>query len=195
MTEETRAFRVTDERALNALAHPLRSKLVVLLRADGPATATRLAERVHESSGVTSYHLRRLADVGLVAEVPDRGTKRERWWRSVYEVTQWTAADFLGNKAAHQTTVSWRREVFRWQWRLLEQWLSEESEWDKSWVEAADHSDSLLELTPESLKAMSEEIWDVVQRYKNQKPPAGAADTARVVWLHHVIPVRGEMPL
>ncbi len=195
MTEETRAFRVTDERALNALAHPLRSRLVVLLRADGPATATRLAERVHESSGVTSYHLRRLADVGLVAEVPDRGTKRERWWRSVYEMTQWTAADFLGNKAAHQTTVSWRREVFRWQWRLLEQWLSEESEWDKSWVEAADYSDSLLELTPESLKAMSEEIWDVVQRYRNQKPPAGTANTARVVWLQHSIPVRGEMPL
>jgi DNA-binding transcriptional ArsR family regulator len=171
MTEETRAFRVTDERALNALAHPLRSRLVVLLRADGPATATRLAERVHESSGVTSYHLRRLADVGVVEEVRDRGTKRERWWRSVYDTTQWTAADFLGDRSAHQTTVSWRREVYRWQWRLLEQWLSE------------------------SLKSMSEEIWEVVQRYRNQQPPAGAADKARVVWLQHLIPVRGELPL
>jgi hypothetical protein len=52
----------------------------------------------------------------------------------------------------------------------------------------------LLELTPESLKAMSAEIWDVVQRYRNQKRLAGA-DTARVVWLQHVIPVRGELPL
>jgi DNA-binding transcriptional ArsR family regulator len=195
MTEETRAFRVTDERALNALAHPLRSRLVVLLRADGPATATRLAERVHESSGVTSYHLRRLADVGVVEEVRDRGTKRERWWRSVYDTTQWTAADFLGDRSAHQTTVSWRREVYRWQWRLLEQWLSEEGDWDKSWVDAASNDDALLELTPESLKSMSEEIWEVVQRYRNQQPPAGAADKARVVWLQHLIPVRGELPL
>jgi DNA-binding transcriptional ArsR family regulator len=195
MTEESRAFRVTDERALDALAHPLRSRLVVLLRADGPATATRLAERVHESSGVTSYHLRRLADVGLVEEVRDRGTKRERWWRSAYDTTQWTPADFLGDPSAHQTTVSWRREVYRWQWRLLEQWLAEEADWDKAWVDAAGHSDSLLELTPESAKAMSAEIWEVVQRYKQQGPPAGAADTARVVWLHHLIPVRGEMPL
>ena len=36
--KEPRIFRLTDERALDALAHPLRSRLVVLLRADGPAT-------------------------------------------------------------------------------------------------------------------------------------------------------------
>ena len=195
MAEETRAFRVTDERALNALAHPLRSRLVVLLRADGPATASRLAERVHESSGVTSYHLRKLAEVGLVEEVRDQGTKRERWWRSAYEVTQWTPADFLGDPSAHQASVSWRREMYRWQWRLLEHWLSSESDWTRAWVDAAGQSDALLELTPEATKAMSEEIWDVVQRYRQQKPPADAADTARVIWLQHVIPVRGELPL
>jgi DNA-binding transcriptional ArsR family regulator len=195
MAEETRTFRVTDERALNALAHPLRSKLLVLLRVDGPATATRLAERVHESSGVTSYHLRRLADVGLVDEERDRGTKRERWWRSAYDVTQLTPADFLGDPSAHQTTVSWRREIYRWQWRLIELWLSEEADWDKSWVDAAGHSDSRLELTPQLLKEMSEEIWAVVQRYREQGPPADAADTARVVWFQHLIPFRGELPL
>jgi DNA-binding transcriptional ArsR family regulator len=193
MTEGSRAFRVTDERALNALAHPLRSRLVVLLRADGPATATRLAERVHESSGVTSYHLRRLADVGLVEEVRDRGTKRERWWRSAYDTTQWTPADFLGDPSAHQTTVSWRREVYRWQWRLLEQWLAEEADWDKAWVDAAGSSDWLLRLTPAQTKALNEEILDVVRRYNDNEAPEDDPDAERVVWFQHLIPVR-ELP-
>jgi hypothetical protein len=35
----------------------------------------------------------------------------------------------------------------------------------------------------------------VVQRYRQQAPPAGAAGTARVVWLQHLIPVRGDLPL
>lgn len=188
-------FRVTDEQTLAALAHPLRSRLVALLRADGPATASGLAARVGESSGVTSYHLRKLAEVGLVEEDVERGNRRERWWRSAYQVTSWSPADFLGNPAAYQASVSWRREMYRWQWRLLEQWLAEESEWDKAWADAAGHSDSLLELTPASLKAMSEEIWAVVQRYREAPPPDDAPDKARVVWLQHAVPVRGEFPL
>jgi len=190
-----KVFEVLDERALNALAHPLRQRLLVLLRSDGSATATRLAERVDESSGVTSYHLRRLADVGLVVEDRDRGTKRERWWRSAYDVTQWSPSIFLGNPEAHRTSVRMRREIHRWQWRLLEQWLAEESEWDKAWVDAAGLSDSLLTMTPESLRAMSEEIWAVMQRYHANPAPADAPDVARVVWLQHLIPIRGELPL
>lgn len=187
-----KVFRV-DERALAVLSHPLRVRLVGLLRADGPATATRLAERVGESSGVTSYHLRKLAEVGLVEEDEGRGTKRERWWRSAYDATHLSPAAFLGNPQAHRESVGMRREMHRWQWRLLEQWLAEESEWDKAWVEAAGGSDSLLVLDPESLQAMSDEIWAVVQRYRQR--PATGPNTARVVWFQHLVPVRGELPL
>lgn len=190
-----KVFDLVDERALNALAHPLRMRLMAMLRSDGPATATRLAERIDESSGLTSYHLRKLAEVGLVEEDTERGTKRERWWRSAHDVTTWSAATFLGNPEAHRMTVSMRRETYRWQMRLLEQWLAEESEWDKAWVEAADYSDSLLTMTPESVRAMHEEIWAVVQRYRDNPPPADAPDAARVVWVQHLVPIRGELPL
>ena len=43
---------VSDPQVLRALAHPLRGRLLGLLRVDGPSTATRLAERVGESSGL-----------------------------------------------------------------------------------------------------------------------------------------------
>ena len=67
-------------RAVRALAHPLRLRLLDELRFGGPATATLLAHRVGESSGATSYHLRQLARHGYVEEAEPRGG-RERWWR------------------------------------------------------------------------------------------------------------------
>lgn len=85
-----------DDASIQLLAHPLRLRLLALLRHDGPATATGLAARVGESSGVTSYHLRKFADGGFVEEDPGRGTKRDRWWRSAHEATKVSPADFLG---------------------------------------------------------------------------------------------------
>ena len=63
-----------------SLAHPLRIRILDELSAYGPLTASGLAERLGESSGVTSYHLRQLEKHELVREVKDRGTARERWW-------------------------------------------------------------------------------------------------------------------
>src|ERR1700760_3578282 len=75
-----------DVTTLRALAHPLRLRLLDLLRFGGPATATMLAKRVGESSGSTSYHLRQLAKHGYIEEVPGSGG-RARWWRSVEKRT------------------------------------------------------------------------------------------------------------
>jgi DNA-binding transcriptional ArsR family regulator len=189
MAEEARVYELVDDRAMRILAHPLRMRLLGILRVKGPATATRLAQHVDESSGVTSYHLRKLAEVGLVEEDVERGTRKERWWRALHEITHWSAADFLGDKAAHQASVAWRREAYRFQWRVLEQWLAEESEWDKEWVDAVAASDSALEMTAESLKAMGDEIWAVVERYRNQPAPEGQ-ETRWVFWHQHGVPIR-----
>src|SRR5215468_8299518 len=68
-----------DVRAVRALAHSLRLKILDLLRFEGPSTASLLAERLGESSGATSYHLRLLAKYGYIEERPRR-KGRERWW-------------------------------------------------------------------------------------------------------------------
>lgn len=39
---------------VKALAHPIRLTILRLLREDGPATASRVGERIGQSSGVTS---------------------------------------------------------------------------------------------------------------------------------------------
>src|SRR4030095_2278376 len=91
MTTPPLTVKVLDGDALKALAHPLRMRLLAGLRYHGRATATMLGERLGESSGSTSYHLRVLAEHGFIEEVPGhaggRGRGRERWWRGGPEQT------------------------------------------------------------------------------------------------------------
>src|SRR5580698_977364 len=70
----------TDPKALRALAHPLRWKLIDLLGSEGSATATQCAQRLGESVPSCAYHLGMLAKYGYIEEVPDR-TGREKPWR------------------------------------------------------------------------------------------------------------------
>jgi DNA-binding transcriptional ArsR family regulator len=80
---------LTPER-LRGLVHPVRIRLLRLLQVDGPATATGLAHRIGESSGVTSYHLRVLAEHGFIVEDTARGNGRDRWWRALHHATEFT---------------------------------------------------------------------------------------------------------
>jgi DNA-binding transcriptional ArsR family regulator len=72
---------------LRGLVHPLRVQLLMLLERDGPATATMLAGRIGQSSGATSYHLRVLAEHGLIIEDKTRGNARDRWWAARHRMT------------------------------------------------------------------------------------------------------------
>src|SRR5256885_8199945 len=96
MAGEKRTIDV-DARTLRAIAHPLRMRMLGLLRTEGPATATSLAARLGESSGTTSWHLRQLAEHGFIEEDPERGSRRDRWWRATHEYTNVELARFLDN--------------------------------------------------------------------------------------------------
>ena len=67
-------------RQVRATAHPLRLRMLEVL-AEGPSTASKLAERLGESSGATSYHLRELAKSGLGVDDEESGHARHRGWR------------------------------------------------------------------------------------------------------------------
>ena len=69
---------------LKALSHPVRLRMLGLLRAEGPATATALAARLGLNSGATSYHLRQLAAHGFVEDDASRGNGRDPWWRAAH---------------------------------------------------------------------------------------------------------------
>lgn len=65
-----------------ALNNPMRQAILTALRTGDPQTSTSLAEHLGVTTGATSYHLRLLADQGLVEEVERDGRGRQRWWRA-----------------------------------------------------------------------------------------------------------------
>jgi len=87
-TAPRRTIKLTDPRALRAVAHPTRLALIGLLRRSGPLTATRAGELIGESAASCSFHLRQLAKYGLVEEAGG-GRGRERPWRATALFTEW----------------------------------------------------------------------------------------------------------
>lgn len=81
MSRPERRREISDPHTLRALAHPLRLALMRHLLAEGPATATRCAAALGDTTPNCSYHLRRLAAVRLVDAVPSDDA-RERPWRA-----------------------------------------------------------------------------------------------------------------
>lgn len=160
---------------LKAIAHPLRMRLYRALRVAGAATASQLAEQVDEAPSLVSYHLRRLADHGLIEEAgPRSGDGRERWWQPASEGVSLRDEDFRGapEKAAAHTAfarllVDQRADLYR-------RYLDERHAWGSEWRAASTDSESTLRLTAAELDRLNEELLSVVRKYDEQ----GRADEA-----------------
>jgi predicted ArsR family transcriptional regulator len=163
-----------DSRQIRVLAHPLRSRLLSQLRLNGPNTATRLAEALGTNTGATSYHLRQLAEVGLVTEDAGAGHGRERWWRSAHDVTSWTRDKFAGDPDA-QAASDWLTSTFAHQLaERIEDWNSGIEGEPAEWRSAAVFSDYILRLGPAQLTAMLAELNAVIGRWRDEEPAPDA---------------------
>ena len=81
--------KITDARAMRALAHPVRLALLEALVHAGTLTATQASELLGESPANCAFHLRTLAKYGYVVEAGG-GKGRERPWRRAHNVLQIT---------------------------------------------------------------------------------------------------------
>jgi len=63
------------------LTNPVRRRILSYIGRHGEANSTSVARALGESTGTTSYHLRKLAELRLIEEIAERSTGRERWWR------------------------------------------------------------------------------------------------------------------
>src|SRR4051794_16261865 len=81
-------IRLTEATSLRAYAHPLRLRLIGLLRAMGLMTATQAAARLGDTVPNCSFHLRQLAKYGLAERAPGADS-RERPWRATAQYTSW----------------------------------------------------------------------------------------------------------
>lgn len=164
---------MTDD-PLRVLAHPLRSRLVATLRAGGPATATTLARALDTNSGATSYHLRVLADAGLVTEAAG-GAGRERRWEAGALPTRPTVGALRsaagegvepGDPGDAEAAFGWlARDWLAHCTERYSRWLDASAHWPPRWRAAATMHDAAVLVTAEQLEAMHAEVAAVIARY------------------------------
>jgi predicted ArsR family transcriptional regulator len=175
-----------DASAIKVLAHPLRSRLLGALRLGGPATATALAGKLETNSGATSYHLRKLASVGLVEETA-AGHGRERWWRAATAMHTFTQRDVAYDPDGEAAADWLRRNYLRSFVDRYQGWLDVHAAWPLEWQEAADASDYLLRLSAARLQELLSELSAVVGRYRDLDP---ADPAAQPIEIHlHAFPI------
>lgn len=150
--------RKVDATSLQGLAHPLRVQILDNLGHHGPATATQLAERLGESSGATSYHLRQLEKYGFIEEDPGRGSGRERWWRRVPGGIAISGHELMDSPATREATNLVINEFSRIKVARLDNWRNTYHLWPRAWQDASRESTYHLRLTAEELCEVTGEL-------------------------------------
>lgn len=182
-----------DARSLRGLAHPLRMRLLNALRSRGPATASQLAEKLGESSGATSYHLRQLAAHGFVEDAPERGKGRERWWQAVHRGVLFDGTLLEDRDPEVRGAADlYLHEVANTHTRELATWLGTRHDWSEQWRRASDMSDWTLSLTPELARELGDKVYELMESYRALAPDEGAPDVEQVRIHTHVIPTRTD---
>jgi DNA-binding transcriptional ArsR family regulator len=167
---------ITDLGTLKALAHPLRMQLYRGLCVARTATASQLAEQVDEAVSLVSYHLRKLAEHGLVEQAdPQSADGRERWWQPSSDGVSIRDQDFRDapeRAAAHLAATrlfhDQRADMYR-------RYLDERPTWGPEWNSAAPDNESLLRLTPAELAELAAELLALAKKYDERGRAAEAA--------------------
>ena len=155
-----------DMASLKGLAHPLRVAILEALSTYGAATASQLGERLDESSGATSYHLRQLEKHGFVEEKPELGNGRERFWDRKPRDISLNVTDFAPDSAERAAAVTIEREWDRSRASELDEFNRRgPTELEPGWYNASSIDTSNVRLTIEQMIELRDEIEAITKRY------------------------------
>ncbi|MFJ3301732.1 ArsR/SmtB family transcription factor [Streptomyces sp. NPDC086549] len=168
--------RIADVGTLKALAHPLRANLYRLLCVERVATASQLAEHVDEAVSLVSYHLRKLAEHGLIEEAePQTADGRERWWQPASDGVSIRDEDFRGEPGKAAAHLAATRLFHDQRADRYHRYLDERPTWGAEWNTASGDIEAWMRLTPAELTALKRELEAILRRYDEQ---GRAAETA-----------------
>jgi DNA-binding transcriptional ArsR family regulator len=175
---------LTDPKALRALAHPIRLKLLGQLRIHGQLTATQAGELLGESSASCSFHLRQLAKYGLVEEAGG-GQGRERPWRAT---TMFTSVPDYAEDPKVDAAADLLRGVIADQYIAdLMRWLEAKPDEPEEWQQAAQLGDDFVYLTASELTELGERARELLDPYLDrQASPELRPPGARLVTYLHI---------
>jgi hypothetical protein len=158
--------------------HPVRTALLDLLRARPQVTSAEAARELGGNTGQHSFHLRRLAELGLVEEVPGV-TGRSRPWR-LRVGTPTRAAEAAPTPDLGDLNRSLEDESYQ-------RWLERRDGVGPAWRRDEAFSE-VLHLTPRELTALAVAVRALVSLFRHRETdvyarPAGSAPVAVVARL------------
>ncbi|MFG2544385.1 ArsR/SmtB family transcription factor [Streptomyces sp. NPDC048232] len=172
--EESRP--ITDLGTLKALAHPLRMQLYRGLCVARTATASQLAEQVDEAVSLVSYHLRKLAEHGLVEQAEAQSADgRERWWQPASDGVSIRDENFRDAPERAAAHLAATRLFHEQRTDMYRRYLDERPTWGPEWNSAAPNNETLLRLTPADLSELAEELLALAKKYEARGRAADAA--------------------
>jgi len=171
---------------LKALTHPIRVRLLKELRSNGSATASLLARRLGESSGVTSYHLRQLEKHGFIEEAPDTGDGRDRWWRPAFGGHHVRTEKWLDDPEQAAVVAMYESAVVDTHAHTSSEWVATQSDWPVEWVEAAALNDYRFRLTRAQFARLTSSVHDLLTSFEKHEAKTGE----EVVVVFHAFPRR-----
>lgn len=181
--------RTIDEvRALAALAHPDRARLMDALAVDGPSTTGGLAAALGVATGSVSHHVRVLTDAGLVERAPqDPSDLRERRWKLVSRGMRWSAGQFHDRPAAESAAAAADAVMLGRQFERARAFMeSAEPPWD----DAALSVHSWLRLSADELTELGRQLEELLLGWRRREIPDDDADRRPVLAFVRAFPSR-----
>lgn len=182
---------IKDSRVLAAMSHPLRRRLLDVLKAYGPQPVGALAEHTDQAPANVSHHMRVLHECGLVEEATELARdRRERWWRMAAPSFIYNTDDFGDDPATTAIVDAAESLNLDRHTSLVRAWFGAPDEAQAEWGAAAFAADRWLRLTPEELYAVSREIVAVFDRWSARDVPDDGATREPVFVFAHGVPAK-----
>jgi hypothetical protein len=159
-------LRLTDPKAMRALAHPVRMALLDLIGVAGTLTATQASEALGESPANCAFHLRTLAKYGFVREAGG-GRGRERPWTRTRRTISISSTEQDNPQSAIAAEALGSVYFERWVERARRVFGS--SERLPGWEHATTMSRSAVFLTAEEAEQVSREFREIIDRYRDRE--------------------------
>ncbi|HEV2377907.1 MAG TPA: winged helix-turn-helix domain-containing protein [Streptosporangiaceae bacterium] len=161
MADAMPPVRTTDPKALRALAHPIRWKLIDVLASEGTATVTRCAERLGESTATCSYHLGILAKYGYIERAAGQG--RDKPWQLVSSDLDLSASGLDPEQARASRAAA--DAFLDYEFARLKQSLHESDREPEEWQHAHKVMGATAWVTATEFQEMAAEVQRVMDSY------------------------------
>jgi DNA-binding transcriptional ArsR family regulator len=156
---------LVDPKAMRALTHPVRLRLLQALVLEGPLTATQAAELIGETPTTCSFHFRQLRKYGFVEDDAEPG-RRERPWRLAR--MNHRIPDRSGDPDTDLAAAATIKMLLEHYIGEMRAWWQRTLSYPPDWQHATGLTDMVMFVTPDELTELRGELDPLLYRYMDR---------------------------